>query len=194
MDLFARYQTEQDPVYQQVEAANNLRYSGFLISMIESAIASDQRWLTEPLIKAINFHAIVALFPEAGRYRSVPVYVGDYTPPPADQVKSLMQDLVNTVNENWNDSPSIPLAAHALWRINQIHPFVNGNGRTARAICYFIICVKSGGVLPGSPTLPDRLRQPSTRTEYVRALQLADKGDPSVLVSLIQDLITEQLS
>jgi hypothetical protein len=29
------------------------------------------------------------------------------------------------------------LAAYGLWRLNWIHPFVEGNGRTARAVCYF---------------------------------------------------------
>ena len=193
MDLYALYRTEENPVYRMVETANFVRYSGFLETMIVSAVMSDQRKLTEPLIKAINFHAIVGLHPDAGQYRSVPVYVGDYTPPPFDQVPSLMEEMVNTVNEYWDEWPATHLASYGLWEINKIHPFVNGNGRTARAACYFIMCVKSGGLLPGRPSLPEVLREEPIRSEYVAALKVADGGDLGVLIGLVERLMIEQL-
>jgi Fic family protein len=194
MDLYAWAKTEQDPVYQQVETANNLRYTGFLRSMIDSAISSSQSWLSEPFIKAINFHAIVALHPEAGQYRSVDVKVDDYTPPPFCLVPSLMEEFVENVNQNWDVHNTMTLAAYALWGVNAVHPFVNGNGRTARAACYFIVCVKAGGVLPGNPTLPEMLREEPIRSEYVKALKTADSGGVlNDLGDLINKLITQQL-
>ena len=193
MDLYARYQSEENPVYRMVETANIVRYSGFLETMIVSAIKSDQRKLTEPLIKAINFHAIVALHPEAGQYRPGPVYVGNYTPPSYDNVPSLMKEMVDNVNRHWDEWPSTRLAAYALWEINRIHPFVNGNGRAARAACYFIICVTAGGLLPGRPILPEVLRGEPVRSEYVEALKLADYGNMDTLIALIERLITQQL-
>jgi hypothetical protein len=63
------------------------------------------------------------------------------------------------------------LAWMALWRLNYI-PFINGNGRTARAASYFVLCCKAGGWLPGNPILPELLRQ--NRPAYVAALQKAD--------------------
>lgn len=194
MDLYAKYRNEGHPVYQRMESANYTRYSGFLESVIESAIESQQGWLSEPLIKAINFQATVALYLEAGEYRARAVDVGDYIPPPPGQIASAMTALVNEVNRRWEQEDAIKLAVYALWRINQIHPFVNGNGRTARAICYFIICVKAGGTLPGNPTLPELLRREPTRSEYVNGLKWADSnGDLSKLATLIQRLITQQL-
>ena len=185
---------ELNPLYQQVEASNNARHYGFLSSMIQAAIGSGKTWLSESLINAINFHAIVGLHDQAGQYRSVEVSVGNHQPPASYRVAPLMEDFVNNVNRNWEMATAPGLASWALWRLNNIHPFVNGNGRTARAVCYFILCVKSGGLLPGSPILPEVLSQEPVRSEYVSALQLADQGDLNDLLALVQRLITQQLS
>jgi fido (protein-threonine AMPylation protein) len=193
MDLFAKYQDEQHAVYQQLESANTVRYYGFLTSMIESAIASDQLWVTEPLVKAINFHAIVGLYPNAGVYRTEPVFVGNYTPPEFHEVEPLMGNAVTALNSNWQSSSASVLAAFALWVINNIHPFVNGNGRTARAVCYFILCVKSGGLLPGTTILPEMLGKPPIRPNYVAALKEADNSNLEPLVTIVRGLITQQL-
>ena len=198
MDLFARYGTEGHEVYRHVEAANHYRHSGFLISMIESAVMSGQPYLTEALIKAINYHAIVALYAEAGQYRTVPVIAGDFSPPPWSSVPSLMEEMVQTLQDSWDNWTFVALGAYALWRINHIHPFVNGNGRTARAACYFVICVKMGGLLPGKVTLPNLLgSEPIRSTEYVDALKYADDESRAdhlePLTNLVTQLLTEQL-
>ncbi len=184
---------ETNPIYQQVAASNNARQYGFLSSMIQAAIASNKTWLSESLIKAINFHAIVGLHDQAGQYRSVEVLVGNHQPPESYRVASLMEDFVNTVNRYWETATALNLGSWALWRLNNIHPFVNGNGRTARAVCYFILCVKAGGLLPGSPILPEVLSQEPVHSEYVAALQLADQGDMNNLLALVQRLIMQQL-
>ena len=90
------------------------------------------------------------------------------------------------------------LATYVLWRLNHIHPFINGNGRTARAACYFVLCVKAGGWLSGDVILPERLQ--SNRDEYMEALRKADeaedagKPDLTELCALVSRMLTEQLS
>src|SRR4051794_35819408 len=59
-------------------------------------------------------------------------------------VPGLMDQFIVTVHENWYMWSETVLAAYALWRLNWIHLFVEGNGRTARAACYYLLCVKSG--------------------------------------------------
>ena len=184
---------EEHPVYKQVEGANANRHYHFLSSMIGAAIATDQLWVSESLIKAINFHAIVGLHPEAGQYRSVAVSVGEYNAPPPYRVAPLMEDFVNLLNRRWETYDTPNLAASALWAINHIHPFINGNGRTARAVCYFIICVKSGGLLPGSIIVPEILRNAPLRPKYVEALRQGDQGDLTSLVEVIAAAIDTQL-
>ncbi len=194
MDLFELGgRSEDHPVYQQVSASNSIRHYDFLYSMIQAAIAIKRPLLSQYIIKAINFHAIAGLHHEAGEYRSYAVTVGSHDPPLHYRVKPLMDDFVNVVNWRWQSSDATELAAYALWRINYIHPFVNGNGRTARAVCYFILCVKSGGLLPGKTILPEMLRTDPARRTYVDSLQEADNGDLDLLVTLIRTLITRQI-
>jgi len=108
-----------------------------------------------------------------------------------------MDDFVNTVNTSLRDD-AVVVAAYVLWRLNYIHPFINGNGRTARAACYFVLCVRAGGWLPGKVILPELLRR--DRDEYVAALQEADKSyaagqlDLTSLHALLSKLLGEQLA
>ncbi|MNL29600.1 Fic/DOC family protein [compost metagenome] len=108
-----------------------------------------------------------------------------------------MDDLVNMVNVNWNSADPIYIASFVLWRLNHIHPFINGNGRTARAACYFILCARAGNWLPGDVILPELLKR--NRDEYVAALRHADASigvgelDLSMLHALIERLLLEQL-
>ena len=196
MNLYELQRTESNPVYQAVAASNNARHYDFLLSMVQAAIDSNKPWLSESLIKAINFHAIVALHDQAGQYRSVPVQVGDhYFPPEPYRVQSLMEDFVNQVNWLWQPANLTQLASYALWKLNNIHPFVNGNGRTARAVSYYILCVKAGGPLRGQMIVPDIIRQGPMRPEYEAALAAADaSGDISQLNELIVRALVQQLS
>ena len=201
MNLFEVSRSERYPVYQKLASDNGLRQYDFLRSMIESALATGKYWVSHDLIKALNFHAIVGLHPESGQYRPYNVDVKDnqgnaiFIPPQHYRVESLMDDCVNEINYRLGSQENpTPLAAYTLWRINNIHPFVNGNGRTARALCYFILCVKSGDLLPGSTILPELLRRDPIRAESISAMKEADDGNLDALNRLIARLITQQLS
>ncbi len=194
MNLYELSQCESNPVYQKVAASNHGRQYSFLSTMIEAAIESNKLWLSESLIKAFNHQAIVGLNYEAGEYRSVEVKVGPYNPPESYRVKGLMEDFVNSINWHWQNADPIPLSARALWGINNIHPFVNGNGRTARAVCYYTLCVKLERLLPSETILPEIIRREPTRTQYVEALKEADGGDFSPLVKVIGDALIEQIT
>jgi Fic family protein len=80
--------------------------------------------------------------------------------------------------------------------MNHIHPFIIGNGRTARAASYFVLCLKSGGWLPGETILPELIRH---RVEYVAALKAADASIPTgqmnleALHILVSRLLSEQM-
>ena len=193
MDLYNRLGSERHPLYRRVAELNYDRYFSFLQTMIETAVAlsPDETWLSHDLIKSINMHAIAGLHKEAGQYRSVSVEVGGLIPPDPNDVIHLMNDFVDTINANWQSTDALTLATYALWRINYIHPFRNGNGRTARAVCYYILCVKSGGLLPGRINLIELLR--ANRAEYVDALREADNGDFTPLFLLNARLIRQQV-
>lgn len=108
-----------------------------------------------------------------------------------------MDDFVNRVNRHWENTDPVVLATHVLWRLNNIHPFINGNGRTARAACYFTLCIKAGGWLPGSTILPELIRR--DRDEYCVHLQhahdtfAAGEADLRPLHELVSRLVQEQI-
>ena len=85
-----------------------------------------------------------------------------------------MDQFTVTVQEIWYVWTEFTLASYVLWRMNWIHPFVEGNGRTARAACYYILCVKSGGLPGGKIIVPERIRH--DRTPYYEALSEADRA------------------
>lgn len=172
MILFELVQSEQHPAYQDLSIDNLERQYDFLRSIINAAIATNRPMVSTAIIKALNYHAISCLHVNAGEYRPGRVQVGDYVPPEHYRVPELMNAFVNETNHIWTNVDPVALGTYVLWRINNIHPFINGNGRTARALCYFVICVKSGGLLKGDPILPELIR--ANREEYVALLKAAD--------------------
>ena len=198
MILFEITQSEQHPAYQDLEIANGNRQYDFIRSLVSSALALYRTFLSETIIKALNFHAIACLHSYAGEYRPCDVEVGDYRPPEYFRVQALMDDFVNHVNVSWSHTDPVVLATYVLWRMNNIHPFINGNGRTARAASYFVLCVKAGGWLPGEPILPELIKR--ERPRYVSALKVADQtfaanGMPDLaqLHTLVSELMAEQM-
>jgi len=124
--------------------------------------------------------------------------VGNHTPPHFDRVPALVDRFISAVHENWDImSNDMVLPAYALWRLNWIHPFVEGNGRTARAACYYLICLRFGGLLPGKRTVPERIRE--NRQPYYAALQEADRHwadgqfNVDALASYLEGLLISQL-
>ena len=198
MILFELFNTEHHPLYQELEIENGARQYDLLRSIVAIALRADKPFLSQTLIKALNFQAIACLHTHAGEFRPCKVFVGDHNPPAEHRVQALMDDFVNVVNYNWKSADPVVLATYVLWRLNNVHPFINGNGRTARAAAYFVLCVKAGGWLVGEPILPELIRQ--NRDEYIAALQHAhvsnDAGDVDLrpLHELIMRLLAQQIA
>jgi len=130
------------------------------------------------ILWALNHTAVANIVEHGGRYRDEPIYVGSHIPPHYRQVPEFMDKFFSFVHENWSlkefaNHPTM-LAAYALWRINWIHPFIEGNGRTARAACYYLICLRQGRILPGRKIIPERIRE--NREPYYKALSVADRA------------------
>lgn len=207
MILFELTNSEQNQVYQDLEISNGNRQYDFLRSIFSASLAMKRLFLSQHIIKALNFHAITCLHINAGEYRPCQVFltggtpeepVTTHTPVEPYRVQPSMDDLVNFVNRSWETSDAVVLAAYVLWRMNHIHPFINGNGRTARATCYFVLCLKAGVWLPGNIILPELIRR--NRARYVDALQQVDQSalqgelNLTPLHALLEELLVLQLS
>ena len=195
MILYELFEDEEHPVYETLEAENLERQYDFLKSIVDAAIAAGRPMISTAPISALNHQAICCLHVHAGAYRPCPVSVGDYEPPQHYRIPELMNAFINEVNRFWDSTDIWTLAAYCLWRLNHIHPFINGNGRTARGLCYFVICVKAGCWLEGEPILPELLRR--HHDDYVRCLQAADmafrKGEERYL-DAVRDPIVRLMS
>jgi Fic family protein len=71
---------------------------------------------------------------EAGRYRTIRVRVGPYTPPPPEEVSGLMFEWLDWWNQRAGELSPVLSSAILHYRFEAIHPFADGNGRTGRAI------------------------------------------------------------
>ena len=197
MILFELTGTEDHHVYRSLEVSNGNRQYSFLDSIVVASLEMGRPFLSQHVIKALNFQAISCLHTSPGEYRPCPVRVGGYDPPEHYRVPALMDDFVNYVNRQWEVTDPVVLATYVLWRLNHIHPFINGNGRTARGASYFVLCLKAGGPIAGAPILPELLRR--ERPRYVAALRMADSSladgelDLSALHSLVSELLNEQI-
>lgn len=106
---------------------------------------------------------------EAGQFRSTQVYVGNHVPPHPTDVEQFMDEF-----DSWLESPNIrkfhaiEFAALAHYRLVYIHPFTDGNGRTARLLMNLIL-MKAG--------FPPVTIKVSERHDYYACLQDANGGD-----------------
>lgn len=203
MYLFELFETEADPRYQSLAISNGDRQFQFLEAIIDTALTSDHQFLSHAILKALNFHAIACLHAHAGEYRPCEVKVLDANGAirmegmQQFRVQAAMDQFVNLSNSLWKRVDMVLLAAFVLWQICRIHPFVNGNGRTARAACYYVLCVCSGGRFPGATFLPTLLKDSQ---DYLPALSAVDassangKLDLSPLHTLITQLLATQIA
>jgi len=159
-----------------------------------------RRFVGEQALKELHRVGMEGIIAEAGEYRKEGIKIEgrDLGLPEADEVPALVNELTNYVVNNWTSSSVGHLTAYSLWRLLWIHPFLDGNGRVARALAYLILCLKAGGPLPGTPTMPELLA--SSREAYYGALAAADesfsrgKVDVSALRKLVERTVTLQLT
>jgi len=80
-----------------------------------------------------------------GEYRKIQNYIVDsithhaiYTPPPPDRVPHLMDDLIDWLGSEHDIHP-IVISGIAQFQLVNIHPFLDGNGRTARLLSTLLL-------------------------------------------------------
>jgi len=106
----------------------------------------------------------------AGKYRTGQVRVAgaSFMPPPADRIKPMIKELLQTLKQNPDELGPIELAAFFHHKLAYIHPFLDGNGRTARLLMN-VILVRNG--------YPFTVLLKVDRPKYLRALSKADNGN-----------------
>jgi len=120
--------------------------------------------ITESIIKNLHrlFYQKVDA-DQAGNYRTIQVYISgtEYIPPAPEDVPQLMKHLADQIHYSQSALHPVELAAAAHKRLADIHPFIDGNGRTARLLMNLILVNNGYGVVSIPPIL---------RNDYINAL------------------------
>jgi Fic family protein len=120
-----------------------------------------------------------------------------HQPPNWKEVPTLVEAMCKYINENFGRSSAVHLCAYLMWRLNWIHPFFGGNGRTSRGVSYLVLNVRLGFNLPGINTIPQQIE--NDRKPYFAALRAADEAwakdslDVSVMEELVKNTLAAQL-
>lgn len=142
---------------------------------------------SEMMVKELHRVAMHQLLKTPGEYRQGPVHITNspHVPPAWFEVQGHMAGMVEYVNRVWNEADLVHLSAYVLWRLNWIHPFPNGNGRTSRATAYMVMNVKHGQLLPSKNSIIQQIV--NDRDPYYAALRYADdemKNSANVVAAL----------
>jgi Fic family protein len=157
------------------EAANALRQADLVVTLVRESTTTAKFKLRPSTVLALNAEAVDGLTKYAGNWRPGPVAIGksQHQPPDHKSVPRLVEEMCDYVNDGWQQKSAIHLASFIMWRLNWIHPFFDGNGRTSRATSYLVLCARLKSLLPGSRTIPEQIV--FNRIPYYDALEAADR-------------------
>lgn len=182
------------------EGRNGLRQFDAAVEIVEFHIQQKRPFKLRPsVILHLHRFALEGISSYAGNYRPSGVIIGQSKHQPVDAflVPAKVEDLCDYVNERWDKSSALHLAAYVLWRLNWIHPFTDGNGRTARATSYVVLCLRLGYLLSGPKSIPAQIAE--NKHPYYDALESADASDREgridvgELETLLDTLLARQL-
>lgn len=171
------------PMKDHLAAVGHAKAYDHLYTLLE------QPTVTEADILAL--HQLVALDDTdalPGQYRSKGVIItgSEFTPPPASDVPALMTTFINQKLQNWQKQKHpVESAALAHLELAHIHPFQDGNGRTARLLMNLLL-MKSGYAITIIP--------PVVRQDYIATLDKAHlSGDSEAFINFMSNMAAEGL-
>lgn len=150
---------------EHLEATNHARALDF----VHTLIGSKPSKLTQKDILTIHDMILKGIdHDNAGHYRNVPVRISGSTVimPNPRKVPDLMDDFQNWLTGS-HDLHPVAFAGEAHYRLVTIHPFTDGNGRTARLLMNLLL------MMHGYPPAIIRKRD---RLAYISALETAQLG------------------
>lgn len=168
-----------------LEAKDHYEAIHFLFELIEH----DRRHtVSEHLIRSLQQLVVRETDAKnAGAYRtgSVMITGSSHSPPEVHEISHLMKDFVNWIKLSAKKLDPVELAALAHHRLVHIHPFADGNGRTARLLMNLLLMQR------GYP-LVTILK--NDRKKYYNVLDQADRGNQGPMVQLIAQAVERSLN
>jgi hypothetical protein len=146
-----------DPLAKaEAEARNGFRQYDLGVRAIQAALERGSFKLRPSLVLALHREALAGISIFAGNFRPAGVQIqgSRHEPAGAHLVPELIEEMCDYVNEHWEATTPIHLGAYIMWRLNWIHPFADGNGRTSRILSYVVLSIRAGALLPERPRSP----------------------------------------
>lgn len=165
-------------------------------TILEDVIAGKPANLTAAHIKIFNGLVLTGLPAKEGvvpgEIRKIPVAVGSYQGAPAEDCEYLLERLCSFLNAEQERetsldrlSLSVLLAVTAHLYLAWIHPFGDGNGRTARLV-EFLLLLNGGVPAPAAHLLSNHYNK--TRPRYYQELDRASGSGGEVMPFLLYAL------
>jgi len=154
------------PLREHFEAINHQKAFNFLEELVKS-----NSQITEDEIRGIHRIILTGIEDDyAGRYRDVNVRIlgAIKSPPRFEKVPARMSEYVDKIMKNPDGLNTIEMAAFIHYGLVEIHPFIDGNGRTARLLMNLFL-MRNG--------FPVTMVLKADREKYYERLKSADEGD-----------------
>ena len=190
-----------DPIeLAEAEAANALEQFDWAMSEVQRWLSAEAPVLKVSMLLRLHRTAMEGIDRYAGNFRpaSVEIKGSGHKPISIDDVPRYVEEMLEYITDNWETKSAIHLSSYAMWRLNWIHPFADGNGRTSRILSYMVLCGHLGQILPGIKTIPEQISE--NKKPYYDALEDADKKfkkgsiDTSAMEQLIEKSLGNQLA
>ena len=145
-------------------------------------LVADGRPLTEDDVRTLHRLLMEKLADHPGSYRTERVFIvgAPHVPPNPQRVPSLMSEFAAALDRPPPGEHPVVHAARAHHRLVQIHPWTDGNGRTARMLCS-VLSMRAG--------YPPPLYEATARQRYLEALSKADLGQLDDFVTVTAQAI-----
>lgn len=153
------------PIRDCYEATGHARAYDYMLALARGESLS----VTEDVICRLHYLFYNGIDPDAaGEYRKGQVFITgtEYVPPAAGDVPGYMASFVEELAKRQGGLHPVEFAAYAHRRLVDIHPFQDGNGRTARLLMNLILINQGYCIISIPPVL---------RHDYIVALQQAQR-------------------
>lgn len=163
---------------EHLEATNNAQAYDWIWDTAKPGLRVGHR-----TIQALHEIVTRGILESAGKYRQEQVWItgASHVPPPPKQVAPLLDEAFNELSRLRDPVLRMIYLHH---RLAFVHPFVDGNGRTARLAANLVLL--SAGYPPVVLRVQDRRR-------YYRALDEADRGRYAPLGGFLLRAVDEAL-
>ncbi len=178
------------PLVDHLEAINHQEAIYYIRDLADNNIEISEREIK-------NIHAIILKSiqnMEAGAYRKSQVYINlqdgsKHEFPQPFMLDNLMQDFLKFFNDNKGNLHPVEMATQLHQKLVNIHPFIDGNGRTSRLLMNLLL-IQNGYPIAIINSEMDKRKQ---YYQLLSDFQAQEKGDSKPFALFIAQRVKESL-